>query len=204
MWAPEATNTITTWKQIRGTFPDRPVHLFEPGRDSGTFDYFTQAVVGAQRASRTDYTANEDDMVLVRGVGDGESALGYSGFAYVVRNRDRVRAVPIDDGNKSNGDGAIAPSPSTVANGTYQPLSRPIFIYVSATALARPEVDRFVTFYLQVARELSAEIGYVALPMRADQLAKERYRARRTGSMFSGGVPAIGLTMERLLESQAN
>jgi phosphate transport system substrate-binding protein len=144
MWSPEATSTITTWKQVRATFPDRPMHLFGPGKDSGTFDYFTQAIVGTQRASRTDYTASEDDMVLVRGILDDESALGYFGYAYVVRNRDKLLAVPIDDGTKDNGDGPIAPSPVTIANGTYQPLSRPIFIYVSTTALARPEVDRFV------------------------------------------------------------
>lgn len=203
MWAPESAGKITSWRQIRASFPDRPLHLWGPGGDSGTFDYFTQAIVGVQRASRGDYHDSEDDTVLVDGIARDDFALGYLGYAYVMRNHDRLRAVPIDDGNPRNGDGAIAPSARTVANGTYQPLSRPIFIYVSTAALARPEVARFVAFYLKVARELSAEIGYVALPLRADQLARERFEARRTGTLFGGGAPVIGVTMEKLLDAQA-
>jgi phosphate transport system substrate-binding protein len=201
MWSPEATGTITSWKQIRDGFPDKPLHLFGPGGDSGTFDYFTQAIVGKQRASRTDYTGSEDDTVLVRGVIADDNALGYFGYAYV-KNQDKLRAVPIDDGNASNGDGPIAPSPATVANGTYQPLSRPIFIYASTTSLKRPEVDKFVAFYLKVAHELSAEVGYVSLPKRVSELAQDRFEARKTGSMFSGGVPTVGVTIEKLLETQ--
>lgn len=198
MWSPEAKDTVTTWRQVRPAFPDRPLHLFGPGSDSGTFDYFTQAIVGTQRSSRIDYAGSEDDTVLVRGVGDDENALGYFGYAYFIRNAAKLKLVPID-----NGKGPVAPSKQTVVNGSYQPLSRPLFIYASLAALKRPEVDRFVTFYLQVVRELSAEIGYIALPMSVDQLAKQRYSARRTGSMFSGGVPAVGVTMERLLEAEA-
>jgi phosphate transport system substrate-binding protein len=197
MWAPEAAGTVTSWRQVRATFPDRPLHLFGPGPDSGTFDYFTQAIVGKQRSSRIDFTGSEDDTVLVGGVSDDDNALGYFGYAYFVRNAATLKLVPID-----NGAGPVAPSRQTVANGSYQPLSRPLFIYASESALKRPEVDRFVAFYLQVARELSAEIGYISLPLRADQLAKQRYAARQTGSMFSGGAPAIGVTMERLLEAQ--
>jgi phosphate transport system substrate-binding protein len=202
MWAPEATGKITSWKQIRASFPDRPLHLVGPGGDSGTFDYFTQAVVGAPRASRTDYKGSEDDTVLVRDVIADPGALGYFGYAYYVRNRDRLRAVPIDDGNRDNGDGPIAPSPATVASGTYQPLSRPIFIYVNVASLRRPEVEHYVSFYLKVTRELSAEIGYVSLPLHVDQLARDRFAARRTGTMFGGGGPRIGVTMEKLLEAE--
>ena len=202
MWAPEATGVVMSWRDVRSTFPDRPLHLFGPGGESGTFDYFTQAIVGKQRASRSDYRASEDDSVLVRGVSADPDALGYFGFAYV-RDQDKLKVVGIDDGNSANGDGPISPDRATVSNGTYQPLSRPIFIYVSAASAKRPEVDRFVTFYLKVVRDLSAEVGYVALPRRAEQLAAERYKARRTGTMFSGGAPTIGVTMEKLLEVQS-
>ncbi len=199
MWEPAAKGVITSWKKVRDSFPDRPLHLFGPGDQSGTFDYFTQAIVGTQRASRTDYTGSEDDAVLVQGVADDENALGYFGIAYL-RNQPKLRAVPIDDGDATNGDGPIAPSVQTVSNGTYQPLSRPIFIYVSVKALARPEVDQFVTYYLKAARELSAEVGYVPLPLHTDQLAQERYKARRTGTMFEGKAPSVGVTMEKLLD----
>jgi phosphate transport system substrate-binding protein len=199
MWEPAAKGTITTWKQVRDTFPDRPLHLFGPGTESGTFDYFTQAIVGAQRASRTDYTSSEDDAVLVRGVVDDENALGYFGVAYL-RNQPKLHAVPIDDGDDSNGAGPVAPSAETVTKGTYQPLSRPIFIYVSMKAIDRPEVDRFVTFYLSVVRELAAEVGYYSLPLHTGQLAQNRYKARRTGTMFEGKAPSVGLTMEKLLD----
>jgi phosphate transport system substrate-binding protein len=202
MWAPEATGVVRSWMQIRGSFPDRPLHLFGPGPESGTFDYFTQAIIGTQRASRTDYTASEDDSVLVRGVSADPEALGYFGYAYA-RDQEDLRVVAIDDGGSANGDGPIAPAPTTVANGTYQPLSRPIFIYVSATSAGRAEVDRFVSFYLKAARSLSPEIGYVALPLRIDQLAAERYQARRTGTMFAAGASPVGVTMERLLEAQS-
>lgn len=197
MWAPEATNKVTSWHQIRDSFPDRPLHLFGAGGDSGTFDYFTQAIVGTQRASRTDYTGSEDDTVLVNGVAADDTALGYFGLAYVSHNTSELKLVPID-----GGAGPIAPSKQTVANGSYQPLSRPLFIYVSAAAVRRPEVDRFVSFYLSAAHELAAEVGYVALPTNAGQLAQARYEARRTGSMFAGGAPTIGVTVEKLLEAQ--
>lgn len=198
-WGPSAKGAVTSWRQVRDSFPDRPLHLFGPGDQSGTFDYFTQAIVGAQRASRTDYTSSEDDAVLVRGVADDENALGYFGVAYL-RNQATLRAVPIDDGDDSNGAGPVAPSAETVSNGTYQPLSRPIFIYVSTKALSRPEVDRFVTFYLAAVRELATEVGYYPLPLHTGQLAQERYKARRTGTMFEGKAPSVGVTMEKLLD----
>lgn len=199
IWEPSATGAITSWKQVRDGFPDRPLHLFGPDAESGTFDYFTQAIVGTQRASRTDFTKSMDDTVLVRGVADDENALGYFGIAYV-RNQPRLRTVPIDDADDGNGAGPVAPSAQTVANGTYQPLSRPIFIYASTKSISRPEADRFVTYYLQAVRELSAEVGYVPLPLHTEQLAKERYKVRRAGTMFGGKAPPIGVTMEKLLE----
>lgn len=202
MWRPEAQGMVTSWKQVRASFPDRPLHLVGPGPDSGTFDYFTQAIVGTQRASRRDYAPSEDDVVLVQRLVEDDDAIGYFGFAYVAKN-DKLRAIPIDDGNASNGNGPVAPSLATVGNGTYQPLSRPLFIYVSIAALQRPEVVRFVSFYLDVTRSLSEEVGYVPLRQRTGQRAKERFKARRKGSMFKGGS-MVGVTMERLLEAQTD
>lgn len=198
MWSPDATGQVTTWSQVRAGFPDQPLHLFGPGHDSGTFDYFTQAIVGTQRASRTDYTASEDDTVLVRGVVHDDHALAYFGYAYL-RDQPQLRAVPID---QEQGAGPIAPSPTTVANGAYQPLSRPIFIYVNAKSIARPEVDRWVAFYLGAVHELSAEVGYISLPVHINQLAQARYRARRTGTLFGGRPPSIGMTIDKLLEAE--
>lgn len=199
IWEPAAAGAISNWNQVRSSFPDRPLKLFGPGAQSGTFDYFTQAIIGEQRASRRDYTSNEDDTVLVNGVAAEENALGYFGVAYL-RNQPKLRAVPIDDRDETNGAGAVMPSASTVANGTYQPLSRPIFIYVNLKSVNRPEVDRYVSFYLQAVRELSAEVGYVPLLTRTEQLAKDRYKARRTGTMFDGRTPSVGVTMEKLLD----
>ncbi len=200
IWAPDSK--IGNWKDVRAGFPDKPLRLFGAGTDSGTYDYFTQAIVGKEHSSRGDFTANEDDNVLVQGIAGDESALGFFGYGYYAENKDKLKLVPIDDAKDDNGAGAIAPSPETVANGTYQPLSRPIFIYASTKAIARPEVDKLVTYYLDNARKLSAEVGYVALPAAADELAKNRYKARKTGSMFQGGSK-VGVTMEALLAEGA-
>jgi phosphate transport system substrate-binding protein len=200
IWAPESK--ITNWKDVREGFPDRPQNLFGAGTDSGTYDYFTQAIVGKEHSSRGDYTANEDDNVLVQGVAGAENALGFFGFAYYVSNKEKLRIVPIDDGNKDNGDGPITPSPETVMNGTYQPLARPIFIYTSLGALKRKEVASFVEFYLANTAKLSAEVGYVALPAKAIELAEARFTERKTGSLFSGGSK-VGVTIEQLLAAEA-
>jgi len=199
IWAPDSK--IANWKDVRPGFPDKQLRLFGAGTDSGTYDYFTQAIVGKEHSSRGDFTANEDDNVLVQGVAGDEGSLGFFGYAYFHENKDKLKIVPIDNGNKEDGDGAIAPSPETVANGTYQPLSRPIFIYASGPALKRPEIDRFVTYYLDHTRTLSAEVGYVALPEKADALAKTRLKDRKTGSMFQGGSK-VGVTMEALLAAE--
>jgi phosphate transport system substrate-binding protein len=202
MWAPEAQNRITSWSQIRDGWPDRQLTLYGPGTDSGTYDYFTLAVVGKEHSSRGDFTANEDDNVLVQGVAGDVNALGFFGFAYYAENRGRLQVVPIDDGNDANGAGPIAPSLETVANGTYQPLSRPIFIYVSTKALARPVVARFAAFYLDQAQALAAEVGYIPMPERAYALAHQRLEARQTGSIFEGGSQ-LGVTIEKLLDAEA-
>lgn len=201
LWQPEAQEKITRWNQVRSQWPDREIHLFGPGVDSGTYDYFTEAVVGKEGASRGDLTSSEDDNVLVQGVSRDENALGFFGYAYYEENRGKLKLVAVDDQNPDNGEGAILPSPETVSNGTYQPLSRPIFIYVGEQAAGRPEVARFVEFYLQNAPALVREVGYIALPERAYQLALERFQKRVTGTIFSGGSQ-VGVSMEELLQRE--
>jgi phosphate transport system substrate-binding protein len=157
VWQPGST--IQNWSQIRDGFPDAALELYGPDTDSGTFDYFTEAIVGEEDASRSDYTASTDDNVLVIGVEGDRTSLGYFGYAYYEQNTDRVKALEID-----NGDGCVAPTRETVESGDYAPLSRPLFIYVKRSALERPVVEAFVRFYLESAREIVPQVGYVPLP----------------------------------------
>jgi phosphate transport system substrate-binding protein len=156
MWRPEADGDIMNWKQVNAAWPDEPLKLFGAGTASGTFDYFTEAICGKAKASRPDYTQSENDNMLVRGVAGEKSGLGYFGYAYYAQNKDKLKLLAID-----GGDGPVKPSPETVLDGTYKPLSRPLFIYVNKQALDRPEVVAFVKFYLEHAAELSKEVGYV-------------------------------------------
>ncbi|HSI91449.1 MAG TPA: substrate-binding domain-containing protein, partial [Adhaeribacter sp.] len=172
IWEPEAQNKIKKWNQIRPEWPDAPLNLYGAGVESGTYDYFTEAIVGKSHSSRGDYTASEDDNVLVQGVSTDKNALGFFGYAYFEENKDKLKAVPVDDQDDSNGKGAILPSPETVENGTYAPLSRPLFIYVNSKATQRPEVVNFVEFYLNNAKDLSREVGYV--PMENDQYEEQK------------------------------
>lgn len=203
MWEPEAAdNNVKKWSQIRSVWPDKEFHLFGPGVDSGTYDYFTAAIVGKEHASRGDFTASEDDNVLVQGISTDPVALGFFGYAYYQENADKLKLIPIEDGDASNGEGPIAPDLETVAKGSYQPLSRPIFIYVSKKSAARPEVDTFVQFYLDEGRSLVKEVGYIPLPDKAYELAKKRFSERTTGSLFEGGSK-VGVTIEELLSGDA-
>jgi phosphate transport system substrate-binding protein len=156
MWRPEADGDIMNWKQVNAEWPEEPLKLFGAGTASGTFDYFTEAICGRAKASRPDYTPSEDDNMLVRGVAGEKGGLGYFGYAYYAQNKDKLKLLAID-----GGDGPVKPSPETVLDGTYKPLSRPLFIYVNKQALDRPEVVAFVKFYLEHAAELSKEVGYV-------------------------------------------
>jgi phosphate transport system substrate-binding protein len=194
IWEPSAQGTITRWNQIRPNWPDQAINLYGPGTDSGTFDYFTEAIMGSSGSSRADYTASEDDNVLVQGVARDRGALGYFGFAYYIENPDALTAVAIDNGN-----GPISPSSTTVENGTYQPLARPIFIYVNAEAVERPEVQSFVEFYIENAATLAAEVGYVPLPAEAYAAAAANFAARKTGSVFVGR-DTIGVRIADLLQ----
>jgi phosphate transport system substrate-binding protein len=202
MWEPQAQAKVTRWNQVRQGWPNRELHLYGAGVDSGTYDYFTEAIVKKEHASRGDYTSSEDDNVIVQGVASDPLALAFFGYAYFHENQGRLKAMTIDDQNPANGAGPIAPSPETIMNGTYQPLARPVFIYVSARALDRPEVRAFVDFYLTHAPELTAEVGYVALPPRAYELAATRVESRKTGSMFGGEGSKVGVSIEQLLQAE--
>jgi phosphate transport system substrate-binding protein len=202
LWRPEAQRRVQRWSQLRSGWPDAEIHLFGPGVDSGTYDYFTLAVVGTEHASRGDFTSSEDDNVLVQGVSRDPLALGFFGYAYYASNRDRLRLVAIDDQRDDNGKGAVLPGDETVQNGSYSPLSRPVFLYVNKAAAARPEVDAFVRFYLEQARRLVREVGYIALPEAVYRLAARRFATRLVGTIFGGSGSRVGVTVESLLAAE--
>ncbi|HWV94788.1 MAG TPA: PstS family phosphate ABC transporter substrate-binding protein [Vicinamibacterales bacterium] len=198
LWSPDAQGKVLRWNQVRSSWPNREVRLFGAGVDSGTYDYFTEAVVGKEGASRGDFTSSEDDNVLVQGIGSDELALGFLPFAYVEQNHDKLKLVPVDDGKAENGNGPLAPSAETVRNGTYQPLSRPLFIYVAKKAAERPEVQKFVDAYFG-ASALIREVGYVELTPQIYDLAKKHFAERKVGTAFGAGGSQVGLTLEQLL-----
>jgi phosphate transport system substrate-binding protein len=202
IWAPEAQDSIKRWSQVRPGWPDRELHLFGAGVDSGTYDYFTQAINGKEGASRGDFTSSEDDNVLVQGIAGDELALGFMPYAYYNENKAALKLVAVDDGKADNGAGPVQPSVETVKNGTYQPLSRPVFIYVSTKALARAEVQRFVEFYLAEGGALAEEVGYVPLGPQGYALVTAHFTARTTGSVFENAGSQVGLTIEQLLDRE--
>lgn len=165
IWEP--SSTLQSWAQVRPGFPDRPLRLYGPGTNSGTFDYFTEVITHQVGASRADYTASEDDNVLVQGVAGDVNSLGYFGFAYYAENQGRVKVVAVD-----SGAGCVTPEASAIETGTYAPLSRPLWIYVNTASLAEPAVRQFVDFYMEVVPVLASEVGYVPL-------SDEAYEAER-------------------------
>jgi phosphate transport system substrate-binding protein len=204
MWEPAAQGRVMRWSDVRPEWPDQEIHLYGAGVDSGTYDYFTEAIVQQEHASRGDYTSSEDDNVLVQGVAGDPLALGFFGHAYYEENKDKLRVVPIVHESAEGGAGQpVAPSPETVGNGTYQPLSRPIFIYLSARALERPEVAEFARFYLKKAPELVPQVGYIALPSGTYALARQRLEQRTTGSMLAAGGSQVGVSLEALMRKGA-
>ena len=197
MWEPAAQGKITKWNQINPDWPDEPFKLFGAGSDSGTFDYFTESIVGKAKSSRGDFTASEDDNVLVQGVASDKNGLGFFGFAYYIENQKKVTAVAVD-----NGKGGVLPSTETVEDGSYQPLSRPIFIYVSIKAAEKPEVREFVAFYMKNALTLVKEVQYFPFPPSAYITLMEHFNKKRIGTVFNG-VSAVGLTIDELLKREA-
>lgn len=198
IWEPEAQGKITSWKQINPAWPDEPIKLYGPGADSGTFDYFTEAIVGKAKSSRGDFTASEDDNVLVQGVASDKNALGYFGFAYYNENQKKLRALAVDGGK-----GGIIPSVETVEDGSYQPLSRPIFIYISIKATEKPEVREFIEFYMKNASPLVKEVKYFPLPAQAYTTNLEHLNKKKLGTVFNG-QPEVGVQIEELLKREAS
>jgi phosphate transport system substrate-binding protein len=179
IWEPAAQGTITRWNQVRSDWPDRPITLYGPGTDSGTFDYFTEVINGRAKDSRGDFTASEDDNVLVQGVAGDMNALGYFGYAYYIENQNRLKLVSVDAGK-----GAVAPSEQTINNASY-PLSRPLFIYVARDSADKTQVDQFVQFYMTGGKPLITEVGYVRLPESVYTVALQRYTSRTVGSALA-------------------
>lgn len=184
IWEPAAQGQIKKWNQIRPEWPDKEIKLYGAGSDSGTFDYFTEAVVGKAKASRGDYTASEDDNVLVQGVEGDRHALGYMGFSYYEAHKSRLKALPVEWDEK--GKPAVAPSMATVLDGTYNPLSRPLFIYVNLKSLDKPEVLKFMEFTFDNIEKLAKEVNYVPLPASAYEILRKRLADRQKGTAFAG------------------
>lgn len=201
IWQPESKKgTIRKWSQIRSNWPNKRIRLYAPGIDSGTYDYFTKAIVGEEGAKGGDYTSTEDDNLLIFDLATDTYALGFFGMAYHENHKDRLKLVPIDDEKGSNGKGAIRPTYDNVAKGTYQPLARPLFIYINKKSAAKPEVKRFIEFYMKHGARISKEAGYVALPEKAYGLALERFEKGATGSVFDGGGSQVGVKIEDILK----
>ncbi|MFN4070181.1 MAG: PstS family phosphate ABC transporter substrate-binding protein [Thermus caldifontis] len=178
IWEPDSK--ITRWNQIRSTWPNQPIKLFGAGTDSGTFDYFTEAIMGKSGAIRKDYFPTEDDNVTIKGVAGDLYAMGFLGVAYVEENKDKVKPVAVD-----NGKGCVLPTRENVLNGSYQPLARPLFIYVSVRSLGRKEVRDFVNFYLSpAARRAIRSTGYIELPDEAYRIGQQLVAKRKTGTFF--------------------
>ena len=184
IWEPEAQGKITKWNQVRPEWPDKEIKLYGAGSDSGTFDYFTEAINGKSKSSRGDYTASEDDNVLVQGVEGDRFAMGYIGYSYYASHQKRLRALGVEwDLKKSL---SAKPSEEAVLAGTYNPLARPLFLYVNVKSLQKPEVKKFVEFYLTHVEALAKEVKYIPLPGSAYIKVWERFEKQRKGTAFAG------------------
>ena len=199
LWEPAAQGKVMKWNQVNPAWPDAPVKLFGAGADSGTFEYFTEAIVGKAKSSRGDYTASEDDNVLVQGVSRDVNGIGYFGYAYYAENQARLKGLPIV--NPKTGK-AVEPSAANVENGTYVPLSRPIFVYVKVKSLEKPEVREFLEFYMKNADKLVREVKYVPLPKAAYDGNLKHVKDKKYGTVF-GGKNEVGITIEALMKREA-
>jgi phosphate transport system substrate-binding protein len=199
MWEPASQGKVMKWNEVNPAWPDAPMKLFGAGADSGTFEYFTEAIVGKPKSSRGDFTASEDDNVLVQGVSRDVNALGYFGYAYYAENMNRLKGLPIV--NPKTGK-AVEPSGANVENASYQPLSRPIFVYVKKSSLDKPEVREFVDFYMKNAEKLVREVKYVPLPKSAYDGNLKHVKDNKIGTVF-GGKNEVGITIEELMKREA-
>jgi phosphate transport system substrate-binding protein len=197
MWEPSAQGKIAVWKQVNPAWPDEPLKLFGAGSDSGTFDYFTEAIVGKAKASRGDYTASEDDNTLVQGISADKGAIGYIPYAYYPPNKQKLKLIGVD-----NGQGPVLPSRETVENGSYRPLSRPLFIYVSKKSAERTDVKSFVEFYMKEGPKLAEQVKYVPLPADAYQTALGHFHNGKLGTVFQGHT-SVGLRIADLLKRES-
>jgi phosphate transport system substrate-binding protein len=198
IWEPGAQGTITRWNQVRPEWPNEEIVLFGAGADSGTFDYFTEAIVGKSKSSRGDFTASEDDNVLVQGVAGSRYALGFLPYAYYAQNTEKLKALGIQwDRNRVKEP--VMPTLENVLAGTYNPLSRPVFVYVSSKSADNPDVKDFIEFYLSNAATLAQEVKYLPLPANAYEMALSRFRNKELGTAF-GGHPEVGLQVEEILK----
>ena len=196
MWQPEAEGKIHTWNQVRHEWPEEDMRLYGPGVDSGTFDYFTETVNGESQASRGDFTSSERDNVLVQGIAGDKGSLGYFGYSYFVENQAKLKMVGVDAG-----DGCVYPTDETINNGTYSPLSRPLFIYVSKESWAKQDVKDFVSYYVSYERaDLLKELGFVPFPDVVHDLVLDRFQRGLTGTIFGGANPEHG-TVEEILSA---
>ncbi|MGZ3775170.1 MAG: PstS family phosphate ABC transporter substrate-binding protein [Pseudobdellovibrionaceae bacterium] len=202
MWEPEAQGKVMKWSDVNPAWPKENMKLYGAGSDSGTFDYFTEAIVGKARASRGDYTASEDDNTLVTGVSNDKFALGYIPLAYYEENKAKLKIVGIIGGEKApKKNEAVLPSRETVETGTYFPLSRPIFIYVNEASFNKPEVKEFVSFYIDRSAKIVPQVKYVALPPKAYEMDKEHIKAKKLGTVF-GGHSEVGLKIDQLMKRE--
>jgi phosphate transport system substrate-binding protein len=199
IWEPAAQGKVMRWNQVNQAWPDQPIKLFGAGSDSGTFDYFTEAIVGKSKSSRGDFTASEDDNVLVQGVAGDVNAIGYFGFAYYAENTNRLKALPIVE---KEGNPAVAPSPETVISGAYRPLARPIFIYVNAQSLKKPDVKAFVDFYMEQGAALAREVKYVPLPAAIYATNRKHLANNKRGTIFAG-KNEVGISINELVKREA-
>ena len=199
IWEPEAQGKVMKWSDVDPSWPAIELRLYGPGVDSGTYDYFTEAINHKEHASRGDFTSSEDDNVLVQGISGDEGALGYFGFSYYEENMEKLKLIPVDDGKPENGAGPVVLTAESVQNATYQPLSRPLFIYVSKKSLERQEIQAFVKYYLAEASKLTREVGYIALPGDAYGRIQVRVDGKKTGSVFGGKGSQVGVTLDTLL-----
>ena len=196
IWKPESEGVVMTWDQVDPSFPNEEIKLYAPGVDSGTFDYFTEAINGDGGVSRGDFVASEDDNVLVQGIGGDKYSLGYFGYAYYVENQDKLKVVPID-----GGAGCIAPTDEAINNGSYAPLSRPLFIYVRADAAREQHIAEFVRYYLSDhGQELAASVGYIPFPQQVYDLGLAKFNAGTTGTVFGGDSAFKGAVAEGLMK----